>query len=379
MVDSTSANGNGNGRTNGREPSSGARGRPVPPGRLAGARIVIVDDERENVDLLADILGREGYSNLCTTTRPREALELCRTEPPDLLVLDLLMPELDGLGLLDALAEDLEDFELRPTLVVTSDHGREAKRQALGRGARDFLTKPFSPWEIRLRVANLLETRFLYLELQRHNERLEERVRERTADLEEARLEILERLALAAEWRDDDTGEHTRRVGLLAADLARTIGLSEEETRLVRRAAPLHDVGKIGIHDSILLKPGPLDEEEFEVMKTHTTIGAEILSGSRFPSLRAAEEIALSHHEKWDGSGYPHGLVRAAIPLRARIVALADVFDSLTHRRVYKEAWTAEDAIEHIGDGAGTAFDPDLVDAFLSLEAVRRTGLPVTA
>ncbi|HKK28420.1 MAG TPA: HD domain-containing phosphohydrolase [Gemmatimonadota bacterium] len=378
MVDSTSTNGKGTGRTNGREPASAARGRPLPPGRLTGARIVIVDDERENLDLLTDILEREGYTNLRAVPDPLEALEMCRAEPPDLLVLDLLMPELDGLGLMDALAEDLEDFQLRPTLVVTSDHGREAKRRALSRGARDFLTKPFSPSEIRLRVANLLETRFLYLELQRHNERLEESVRERTADLEEARLEILERLALAAEWRDDDTGEHTRRVGRLAADLARTIGLSEEETRLVRRAAPLHDVGKIGIHDSILLKPGPLDEEEFDIMKTHTTIGAEILSGSRFPSLRAAEEIALSHHEKWDGSGYPRGLVRAAIPLRARIVALADVFDSLTHRRVYKEAWTAREAIDYIEDGARTQFDPDLVDAFLSLERGGRAAVALT-
>ena len=372
--------GNGNGRTNGREPASGVRSRPLPRGRLTGARIVMVDDERENLDLLADVLGREGYTNLCTTTRPLEALEMCRAEPPDLLVLDLLMPELDGLGLLDALAEDLEDFELRPVLVVTADRSREAKRRALSRGARDFLTKPFSPSEIRLRVVNLLETRFLYLELRRQNERLEERVRERTADLEEARLEILERLALAAEWRDDDTGEHTRRVGRMAADLGRTIGLSEEETRLVRRAAPLHDVGKIGIHDSILLKPGPLDEEEFEIMKTHARIGAEILSGSRFPSLRAAEEIALSHHERWDGSGYPQGLVRAAIPLRARIVALADVFDSLTHTRVYKPAWTAEEAIDYIGDGAGTQFDPDLVQAFLSLDSVAgRAGVSVTA
>lgn len=352
-------------------------GDPASPPRVGEARypdasIVIVDDEQANVDLLTRILHPVGYANIRGTTRAREALELCREEPHDLIILDLRMPELDGIELLDALAGVLEDFELRPALVLTSDRSRDAKRTALTRGARDFLTKPVSPAEVRLRVGNLLETRFLHLALQRQNERLEDRVRERTAELEAARLEILERLAVAAEWRDDDTGEHTRRVGRMAAELAREIGMAEEEVSLIRRAAPLHDVGKIGIGDAVLLKPGPLDPEEFEIMKTHSTIGAEILSGSRFPSLRAAEEIARYHHENWDGSGYPERLVRGAIPLRARIVALVDVFDSLTHERAYKPAWPRHEALDEIRLGMGTKFDPELVKPFLSLMRERR-------
>ncbi len=346
--------------------SNGMRLAGVTHARHPGARILAVDDESADLELLTAILEPVGYRDVRTTTDARRALQLCLDEPPDLLILDLRMPGLSGSELLERLREALPDFALRPCLVLTSEHSREAKRRALGMGARDFLTKPVSPTELRLRVANLLETRFLHLALQRQNDLLEATVRARTAELEEARLEILERLALAAEWRDDDTGEHIRRVGRRAAELARALGLEPDEVEIIGRAAPLHDVGKIGIHDSILLKPGPLTAAEIEAMRAHTTIGGEILAGSRFPSLRAAEEIARHHHENWDGSGYPAGLAGDAIPLRARIVAVADMFDSLTHERVYKAAWAPQDALREMGGAAGTKLDPRLTELFLS-------------
>lgn len=195
---------------------------------------------------------------------------------------------------------------------------------------------------------------------------LEHRVKARTADLEEAQLEILERLALAAEFRDDETGQHTQRVGRTAAILAQALNLPSEQVKLIQGGAPLHDMGKLGIPDEILRKPGKLTAQEFEIMKTHTTIGAQILSGSRFPILQMAEEIALTHHERWDGTGYA-GLAGERIPLSGRIVALADVFDALTNDRVYRKAIPLEEALAEIELQRGRHFDPEMVDAFLQI------------
>jgi putative two-component system response regulator len=233
-------------------------------------------------------------------------------------------------------------------------------------GARDFLTKPFDPSEVLLRVKNLLETRALHLELRGHNEALEERVRDRTKMLEGAQAEILDRLAIAANYRDDTSGEHSRGVGELSAAIARAAGLSVSDAELYRRAAALHDVGKLALPDSILLKPGPLTEEEYEIVKTHTTVGTRILSGGSFPLLRLAEEIALTHHERWDGSGYA-GLAGDGIPLAGRIVAIAEVFDTLIHDRPYKAAWPRAEAVEEIRSGSGVRYDPGLVDAFMQV------------
>jgi putative two-component system response regulator len=283
---------------------------------------------------------------------------------PDLIVLDLHMPGMDGFALMDELGPGTGNGTLVPFLVLTADVTLETKRRALSMGARDFLTKPVDPTEVALRVKNLLEVRHLQRRLERQNEELEERVRERTGDLEHARLEILHRLAIAAEYRDDATQEHAWRIGRTSGMLARALGLSTEVVRLIELAAPLHDIGKIGISDAILLKPGRLTSEEFEVMKRHTTIGADMLSGSRSPVLGLAKTIALSHHERWDGGGYPASLETTDIPQAGRIVAVADVFDALTHERPYKDAWPVDDAVEEIVTQAGRQFGPDVVTAF---------------
>jgi putative two-component system response regulator len=334
---------------------------------ILGAHIAVVDDEAANVELLHRILEMEGYTEVSGYTDPREFLDSCGILPPDLVLLDLMMPEVSGFEVLEQLRISLDDFDYRPVMMITSDDDRDTKRKALSGGARDFLAKPVSPVEVRLRVGNLLRTRFLQLELQQHAERLEERVRSRTAELEEARLEILDRLAVAAEYRDDATGEHTRRVGRECAALAEALGLPSDQVEDIRRAAPLHDVGKIALPDTILLKRGSLTDDETARMREHTTVGASILAGSRFPMLRIAEEIALHHHECWDGSGYPDGLRGERIPLAARIVAVIDVFDSLTHARVYKRAWTTEEALDEVESLSGTKFDPTVAEAFLRM------------
>ena len=214
------------------------------------------------------------------------------------------MPYLNGFDVMKQLRPHIPPEAFLPILVLTADITPETKRQALAEGAMDFLTKPFDATEVILRIRNLLQTRSLHLQLQNQNQLLDQKVRERTAELEETQNEILERLALAAEYRDDDTGEHTKRVGQMSAQIAQALCLPQAEVELIRRAAPLHDVGKIAIPDSILLKPGKLTPEEFDHMKTHTTLGAKMLSGGRFPLLQLAEEIALTHHERWDGTGY---------------------------------------------------------------------------
>lgn len=340
------------------------------------ARIAVIDDEAANVELMLRILQLDGYSNISTHTDPLEFLDTCRVLPPDLVLLDLRMPEIDGFEVLERLKRSVIDFDYRPVMVITSEDDRETKQKALSSGARDFLSKPVSPVEVRLRVGNLLHTRFLQLELQRYAERLEDRVASRTAQLEEARLEILERLALAAEYRDDATGEHTRRVGQASAALAQALGLSADEVEDIRRAAPLHDLGKIATPDAILLKNGPLTDEEMETVREHPAIGASILSGSRVPMLLVAEEIALGHHECWDGGGYPAGLKGDQIPISARIVSIVDVFDSLTHVRPYKHAWTEDEALDEIEALAGTKFDPAVAEAFLRLHGRMISSIP---
>jgi putative two-component system response regulator len=341
------------------------------------ARILIIDDEPANLQLLRRILEPVGFRNLETTTDPRLASELMHEEEPDLILLDLLMPGMDGFEVMAEIRSGLPEDSYLPVLVLTSDHSRDTRQRALSEGAKDFLTKPLSPYEVRLRVQNLLETRFLHRTLQEHNQLLEARVRERTEDLERARLETLRRLAEAAEFRDDDTGEHTRRVGRMSAAIGAALGLGSDEVTLLRTVAPLHDVGKIGIPDRVLLKPSALSPEDFEVMKTHTVIGERLLGGSEFTVLETAAEVALSHHERWDGGGYPHGFQGSEIPLSGRIVAVADTWDALRHTRPYKPAWTHEEALTEVESQSGGQFDPDVVDAFRTV--VHREGAPIRA
>ena len=329
------------------------------------ARILIVDDEEANVELLRRLLQRAGLTRVEWTHDPRTATTLYTQFRPDLILLDLHMPHKSGLDVLDDLNAIAEASYL-PVLMLTGDMTQEARQEALSRGAKDFINKPFSAEEVLLRIGTLLETRFLYLQIQSQNQMLEAKVRERTRALEAAQIEIIERLAKAAEFRDDNTGQHTERVGQMAALLAREIGLPDQQVGLIRRAAPLHDVGKIGVPDAILMKLGKLTREEFDLVKTHTVIGARILSGSRFPILQLAEEIAFNHHERWDGDGYA-GVKKDDIPLAGRIVTVADVFDALTQQRPYKAAWSVGEALAEIERQRGHQFDPTLADAFLRI------------
>ena len=337
---------------------------------IQNSRILIIDDQPENVLLLERTLRGTGYTQLTTLTDSRKALSIFDEFQPDLVATDLRMPYVDGFSLLKQLRSRVPTGTFVPVLVLTADNSRKAKQEALALGAKDFLTKPIDVAEAVLRIYNLLETRWLHVELRRHSETLEEKVRARTDDLEQAQLEILQRLALAAEYRDDCTGQHTQRVGELAAVLARAIGLSKDHVELIRRAAPLHDVGKIGIPDGILLKPSKLTADEYARIKQHTDIGKIILSGSKFPILQMAERIALYHHERWDGTGYC-GLKGNDIPVEARIVSIVDAFDVITHSRPYKEAMSFEVALDSITQEREKQFDPQLVDAFLELQPAR--------
>ena len=334
---------------------------------LKNAKILIVDDELANVLLLEQTLRREGYSHLKSTTNARDVLSLYAAIQPDLLLLDLDMPYITGLSILERLKPLLPQGNYNPILLLTANATLPIKQKAVQMGATDFLSKPFDRIEVLLRIRNLLQTRFLHLQLNNQNNLMEQKVVERTQALQDAKIEILKRLALAAEYRDYETGQHTQRVGNMSAMLAEVMGLPEQDVELIRHAAPLHDVGKIGISDTILLKPGKLTSAEFEQIKTHTIIGGRILAGSTFPLLQVAEQIALYHHERWDGKGYPHGLKGEEIPLVGRIVALADVFDALTNERPYKRAWSLQETADEIKRQRGRQFDPHVVDAFFQL------------
>jgi putative two-component system response regulator len=331
------------------------------------ARLLVVDDQEPDVRLLERILKANGRNNYRTTTNSRDTFRLCAEFRPDLIMLDIRMPGLDGLGVLEGLKSYRQDRGYVPVVVLTADFTPETRQKALSSGATDFLSKPLDAIEVELRVKNLLETSRLYHHLQRHNEQVEKGVRERTRELARAQTELLHRLAVAAEYRDDDTGHHIQRVGNLAALLGQALGQSRDEIALLRLAAGLHDIGKIGVPDRVLVNPGIFTPADFEIMKSHTVIGGEILKRSAIPALQLARQIALHHHERWDGSGYPQQLAGEQIPLAGRIVAIADVFDALTHERPYKRAWSVDKAIAYIREQSGRHFDPKLVAIFTSV------------
>ena len=333
--------------------------------RFAESRILLVDDSPDLVVILQSMLEREGYTELISTSDPSQVVDLYLAYRPDLILLDLHMPKMNGLDVMAKLAE-VTRGEFIPIVMLTGDQSPEAKLRALGGGARDFLTKPFDRTEVHLRIKNLLEMRHLHQELRQQNAVLEQKVAARTKDLERAKLEILERLALAAEFRDDATGEHAQRVGRLCAYMATALNLPKPQVELIRAAAPLHDIGKIGVPDQVLLKPGKLTPEEWSIMKAHTVTGAKLLSKSVSPTLRLGQKVAFTHHERWDGGGY-EGMSGGAIPLSGRLLAVADAFDAMTHDRPYKEAMPVADAAEEISNEAGKQFDPRVVDAFLEV------------
>jgi putative two-component system response regulator len=333
---------------------------------LLSAKILIVDDEPAIVRLLATILSSRGFSSIKSVSDSREVIQLYQEFKPDLIILDLQMPYLNGFQIMEQLKQLNPDCFL-PILVLSGQSERSTRLRALESGARDFLGKPVDQAEVMCRICNMLEMWLLHKDLHEQKKLLEEKVRERTKELRDSQLEIIHRLGRAAEYRDDDTGQHIVRMSRICERIAREAGMSEEECEIILNASPMHDIGKIGISDRILLKPGKLTDAEWEIIKTHTTIGAELLSGGRSEMIRIACKIALTHHEKWDGSGYPFGLKGEDIPLAGRICAIADVFDALISPRPYKKAWPIDEALQKIKEESGKHFDPQLVPIFLRI------------
>ena len=335
-------------------------------GNAQSSRILIVDDEPVNLKLLDKMLRAEGYTNLISISDSRQVREVYCAEPTDLILLDINMPHLNGYEVMEQLKE-LGDPLLPPILVLTAQAEKEFLMKALSEGARDFLSKPFNRYELLARVRNLLDAHLALRLMFDQKEVLEEMVRKRTSELLQSRLDIVQRLGRASEHRDNETGRHILRMSHCAARLAREVGWDEEQCSLMLHASPMHDLGKIGISDTILLKPARLTPEERKIVETHTTIGADILSGSDNELLETARIIALTHHEKWDGSGYPGKLAGTAIPLAGRIAAIVDVFDALTSERPYKKAWPLDEAIQELQNNSGSHFDPEIVEHFMRI------------
>lgn len=336
------------------------------------ANILLVDDEPANIGLLEQILSRQGYGNVISTVDSRQVLELYQQHDVDLILLDLNMPHYTGYEVMEQLEEALDDPPL--ILVLTADHMEYSCQRSLEGGARDYVTKPFIVSELLSRVRNLLEGRLSQKILREQNKLLDQRVQERTHELlvahkkiNESRLQIIRHLGRVAEYRDYATGLHIIRMSKIATIVGKAAGMTDLDCDLLLHASPMHDIGKIGIPDKILLKAGKLDADEWKIMQTHAQIGADILSGDESDLMKLAREIALNHHEKWDGSGYPNGLSGDAIPLAGRITALADVYDALVNERPYKHAWPVEDAIAYIKEQSGKHFDPTLVAHFVTL------------
>ena len=334
---------------------------------FSNAKILIVDDEPTSVRLLTKILTDAGYTNIKSTRDPKKVEKLYVDFEPDLLVLDLHMPHMEGFKIMDQLKKVHKDDDYLPILVISQERSRVIQFSALEAGAKDFLVKPYDSIEVLLRIRNFLEIRMLHQKMSEQNLVLEKKIQERTEQLYQTQKDVIELLSRAVEYRDSETGMHTMRMSLYAFHLAEAVGLSPIECEIMSTASSLHDVGKIGIPDSILQKPGKLTPEEWTIMKTHTTIGSDLLAGSDSKYLDLGQKIALTHHEKWDGSGYPNGLKGEKIPLAGRICGLCDVFDALTSKRPYKKAWPADEALEEIKRGSGSHFDPAVVDCFFRI------------
>ena len=331
---------------------------------MKAARMLIVDDESANLKLLERLLNSHGYSNIDLVSDAREVVAHYQAIRPDLILLDINMPYLDGYQVMEQL-QALDDPLLPPIVILTAQHDKSYLLRALSAGARDYVTKPLDANELLMRVRNLLDAQLAHRMMHDQKKVLEELVEARTEELRRTRLQVVQRLGMAAEYRDEETGNHILRMSHISALLARSVGWSSANCELMLHASPMHDIGKIGIPDAILLKPGKFEPHEWEIMKTHSTIGGKLLAGDDTDLLRMAQQIALTHHEKWDGSGYPAGLSGEDIPMSGRIAALADVFDALTSVRPYKNAWSIEEAVNMITENSGRHFDPALVNVFL--------------
>lgn len=336
---------------------------------LKQANILVVDHQKLNIAMLKRVLHRDGYADVQSTQDPFSVVSFCDEENIDLIILDIKMPKLDGFGVINSLREELGEEHLPPILIVTDVSDQAFRREALTYGARDYIIRPFDIQEFHARVQNLLEVRQAHQIIYFQKDILEEKVQERTRELREAhdqlqesRLDVVWRLGRAAEYRDNETGMHIVRMSHIAAVLGRAYGMPEEDADLLLVASPMHDIGKLGIPDSVLLKPGKLNDEEWKVMQSHAQMGADILAGGNSELMVMAHEIALTHHEKWDGSGYPNGLKGEEIPLTGRICAIADVFDALTSERPYKKAWSLDDAMDLIRSESGKHFEPRIVE-----------------
>ena len=348
---------------------------------------MIVDDEPLVIRVVQRFLTADGFSQFVTIEDSRHAIEAIRSESPDVVLLDIMMPNVTGLDLLAKRQQDQEIMTI-PFIILSANSENQIKREALALGATDFLAKPVDPSDLTVRVRNSLTVKRQHDHLANYATELEQQVRARTAQIERSREQIIHCLARAAEYRDNETGEHVIRVGKYCAVIADELGFTEDYCRQVELAAQLHDVGKIGIPDSVLLNPGKLSRVEFEVMQTHCGLGCEIMEplaeeeaqrivtghsavggfimdGVDSPMLELAAVIARTHHEKWDGTGYPNGLKEEQIPIEGRICCCADVFDALTSERPYKPKFSLQKCLEIMISERGSRFDPVVFDAFI--------------
>ncbi|SDS52550.1 response regulator [Pseudomonas oryzae] len=321
----------------------------------AQSTILLVDDVAENIDILNEVLSP--HYRIRIALSGEKALKIAASAtPPDLILLDIMMPGMDGYHVCQQLKSNPDTRDI-PVIFVTAMNEVEDEQRGLELGAVDYIAKPISPAIVLARVRT-------HLALYDQNRELARQVSERTAELFNTRQQIIRRLGRAAEFRDNETGNHIIRISHYCRLIGAAFGLGEKSLDILFNAAPMHDVGKIGIPDCVLLKPGRLDADEWAIMRRHPEIGAEIIGQHSDELLQAARTIALCHHEKWDGSGYPQGLKGQEIPLMARIVALADVFDALTSTRPYKKPWTLEETLNHIESQVGLHFDPGLIGPF---------------
>jgi len=337
-------------------------------------KILVVDDEDRNLRLMKLLLTSFGYDVL-TASNGEEALEMVHDIPPDVILLDIMMPKMDGFEVAKQLKRE-EETKIIPIVMVTALNEVEDRVKALEAGADDFLNKPVDKTELRARVQSLVKVKAYNDHMQNYQKELEAEVAQRTIQLRQAlkklkevSLESIFHLCRAAEYKDENTGDHIKRMSHYASAVARKMGLNKQTVEDLLYTAPMHDAGKIGIPDHILLKPSKLNDKEWETMKQHTIVGAQILTGSGAKFIKLAETIALTHHERWDGSGYPKGLKGSKIPLIGRIAAIADVFDALTSKRPYRmKPFSLEEAFNYIKEGRGRHFDPEIVDAFFAAE-----------